>query len=126
MRPDSRRKPALADPGPVRLATPHSADVGPIDPPADPRLEPKRGPTLTAGFGRQPEVPPDAKPGRTLPAGIEPMLGIDDLAALLSCSRRLVERMRSAGKVPRPDIKVGKMPRWRVETIRRWIEGGGR
>jgi len=54
------------------------------------------------------------------------MLSIDDLAALLSCSRRLVERMRSAGKVPKPDIKIGKMPRWRVETIRRWIEGGGR
>ena len=38
------------------------------------------------------------------------MLGIDDLAAVLSCSRRLVERMRSAGKVPKPDIQIGKMP----------------
>ena len=53
---------------------------------------------------------PEANRGRTLPAGIEPMLGIDDLAALLSCSRRLVERMRSAGKVPKPDIQIGKMP----------------
>jgi len=61
-----------------------------------------------------------------LPAGIEPMLGIDDLAALLSCSRRLVERMRSAGKVPRPDIKIGKMPRWKAATIRAWIERGGK
>jgi predicted DNA-binding transcriptional regulator AlpA len=99
MRPDSLRKPAVEDPGPVRLA-----DA--IDPPEDPR--------------------PEVKPGRTLPAGIEPMLGIDDLAALLSCSRRLVERMRSAGKVPKPDIKIGKMPRWKPETIRRWIEGGSR
>ena len=122
MTPAPRRKPPLDGPGPVRLATPHPPDVGPIDPPEDPRPEPKRGPTLPAGFDRASE----AKPGRTLPAGIEPMLGIDDLAALLSCSRRLVERMRSAGKVPRPDIKVGKMPRWRVETIRRWIERDGR
>jgi len=99
MRPDSRRRPAVDGPGPVRLA-----DA--VDPPEDPRPEARRGPTL--------------------PAGIEPMLSIDDLVALLSCSRRLVERMRSAGRVPRPDIKVGKMPRWRVETIRRWIEGGGR
>jgi predicted DNA-binding transcriptional regulator AlpA len=53
------------------------------------------------------------------------MLGIDDLAELLSCSRRLVERMRSAGKVPKPDIKIGKMPRWCVETIRKWIEREG-
>ena len=99
MRPDSRRKPAVDGPGPVRLANA-------IDPPEDPRPEPKHGPTLPAGFER--------------------MFSIDDLAALLSCSRRLVERMRSAGKVPKPDIKVGKMPRWRVETIRRWIERGGR
>jgi len=57
---------------------------------------------------------------------IEPMLSIDDLAALLSCSRRLVERMRSAGKVPKPDINVGKMPRWKAATIRAWIERGGK
>jgi len=69
--------------------------------------------------------PSEAQPARTLPAGIERMLGIDDLAVLLSCSRRVVERMRSAGKVPRPDIKIGKMPRWKPETIRRWIESGG-
>jgi len=61
-----------------------------------------------------------------LPAGIEPMLGIDDLAVFLSCSRRLVERMRSAGKVPRQDIKIGKMPRWKAATIRAWIERGGK
>ncbi|HKM56160.1 MAG TPA: helix-turn-helix domain-containing protein [Isosphaeraceae bacterium] len=57
---------------------------------------------------------------------IEPMLSIDDLAAILSCSRRLVERMRSAGKVPKPDIKIGKMPRWKAATIRGWIERGGK
>jgi len=94
-----RFNPVMGDPGPLKLANA-------IDPPEDPRPENKRGPTL--------------------PAGMEPMLSIDDLAALLSCSRRLVERMRSAGKVPKPDIKIGKMPRWRVETIRLWIERGGK
>ncbi len=66
------------------------------------------------------------KPGRTLPVGIEPMVGIDGLAAWLGCSRRLVERMRSAGKVPKPDIKIGRMPKWKPETIRAWIERGGK
>ena len=75
-----RRKPPLDGPGPVRLATPHPPGVSPIDPPEDRRSEPKRGPTLPAGFER--------------------MFSIDDLAALLNCSRRLVERMRSCGKVP--------------------------
>ena len=94
MTPAPRRKAALSDPGPLRLA-----DA--VD-------------------------PPEAKPGRTLPASIEPMLHIDDLAALLSCSRRLVERMRSAGKVPKPDIHVGKCPRWKPATIRAWIDSGGK
>ncbi len=115
MTPSPRCKPALADPGPVRLANP-------IDPPEYPRPDAKRDPTLPAGFDRQPE----ARPGRTLPAGVEPLLSIDDLAALLSCSRRLVERMRAAGKIPRAEIKIGKMPRWSAETIRRWIGEGGR
>src|SRR5208337_3032087 len=57
---------------------------------------------------------------------IEPMLSLTDLARILSCSRRLIERMRSAGRLPRPDLHVGRMPRWRAETIRRWIEAGGR
>ena len=69
---------------------------------------------------------PEAKRGPTLPAGFEPMLGIDDLAALLSCSRRLVERMRSGGKVPRPDMHVGRCPRWKAATIRAWIKRNGR
>jgi len=77
-----------------------------IDPPEHPRPESKRGPTLPAGFER--------------------MFSIDDLAALLNCSRRLVERMRCSGKLPRPDLKIGKMPRWKAETIRRWIEAGGK
>jgi hypothetical protein len=30
--------------------------------------------------------------------------------------------MRSAGKIPKPDVHAGKMPRWKPETIRRWID----
>lgn len=65
----------------------------------------------------------NAKPA---PPVLEPMMRIVDVARYLSCSRRLVERMRSAGKLPRPDLHVGRMPRWQAETIRQWsAEGGG-
>ncbi|MGA2701531.1 MAG: helix-turn-helix domain-containing protein [Isosphaeraceae bacterium] len=101
-------RPTLADSVPIRLKS------------SSPPRPPEEPPPAARQAG------PPARPGRTLPAGIEPMLGIDDLAALLSCSRRLVERMRSAGKVPRPDIKIGKMPRWKAATIRAWIERGGK
>lgn len=60
------------------------------------------------------------------PIVIEPLLTIVDLAKALSCSRRLVERMRSSGKLPRPDMHVGRMPRWQAETIRGWINQSGR
>ena len=74
MTPAPRRKPAAGWPWPCQAGqSPPGCE--PIDPPEDPRPEPKRGPTLPAGFER--------------------MLSIDDLAALLNCSRRLVERMRS-------------------------------
>jgi excisionase family DNA binding protein len=58
---------------------------------------------------------------------IEPLLSIDDLAGILNCSRPTIERMRAAGRLPRADLHVGRRsPRWKPETIRRWIETGGR
>jgi hypothetical protein len=58
---------------------------------------------------------------------IEPLLSIDDLIRILGCCRRVIERMRSAGRLPRPDLYVGRMPRWRyTKTILPWIERGGR
>ena len=124
--PSPRRKPALVDPGPSDWPDPklrahrnggesprHRPDVDSIDREPEASARPQAGPHPQGG---------ESTRGRTLPASIEPMLHIDDLAALLSCSRRLVERMRSAGKLPKPDIHVGRCPRWKPATIRDWIE----
>ena len=48
-------------------------------------------------------------------------LRLDELAAALGISRRALERERAAGRFPRPDLTIGRMPLWRPETIRRWI-----
>ena len=56
-------------------------------------------------------------------AGIEPLLETEDWVLVLACSRREVEKLRSSGKLPPPDEHVGKMPRWRASTVRRWLEG---
>ncbi|WP_169981226.1 helix-turn-helix transcriptional regulator [Tautonia rosea] len=60
----------------------------------------------------------------------EPAVGrlayrLDELAEALGVSRRTLERLRSAGRFPKPDRVVGRMPLWAPETIRKWIEGGG-
>jgi hypothetical protein len=58
---------------------------------------------------------------------VEPLAyRIDEVAAALSLSRRVLERERSAGRFPAPDLNVGRMPLWKPETIRTWIERGGR
>ena len=71
-------------------------------------------------------APPDDLPdGRvSRPLGIL-TCRLDDLPDALGVSRRTIERQRSAGRFPRPDLHIGKMPLWRVETIRAWVEGGG-
>jgi predicted DNA-binding transcriptional regulator AlpA len=50
---------------------------------------------------------------------------LDAIAKALGVSRRTLERERSAGRFPPPDLSIGKMPLWRPETIRRWVERGG-
>jgi len=55
-------------------------------------------------------------------AGLEPVIEIDDWSVLLGCSRRAVERLRAAGKLPPPDLKVGRCPKWLPTTVRTWLE----
>jgi hypothetical protein len=52
--------------------------------------------------------------------------GIDDIASFLNVSRRGVERHKSSGRMPRPTLTVGRLPRWNPATIRAWAEGGAR
>ncbi len=63
-------------------------------------------------------------PAKPAPA-VEPLLSKRDVAAALGCEIRTVERLASAGRFPRPDVRVGRLPRWKAETIRRWIDQGG-
>jgi predicted DNA-binding transcriptional regulator AlpA len=81
-------------------------------------------------MSRAPKVAPAVEP---LPDGIAPdpalpdrlALRLEELAAALGVSRRTIERERSAGRFPKPDRTIGKMPVWSPETIRRWVNGGG-
>ena len=62
----------------------------------------------------------------TSPLSARMTLRFDELPAALGVSRRTIERERSAGRFPRPDLTIGRMPLWRPETIRDWVERGGR
>jgi predicted DNA-binding transcriptional regulator AlpA len=70
----------------------------------------------------------DRSDAKSLP--VDPLAGLltlrlDELASALGVSRRAIERERSAGRFPRPDLTIGKMPLWQPESVRQWIERGG-
>jgi hypothetical protein len=47
-------------------------------------------------------------------------------ARLIGISPRLLERLLSAGKFPKPDAYAGRCPLWTRATLSAWIgEGGG-
>lgn len=74
---------------------------------------------LTGVFaGPRPEAAP--------PAAERLTWRLSDIAKALGVSRRTIERERSAGRFPTPDLHIGKAPLWRPQTIREWVEGGGR
>ncbi len=52
-------------------------------------------------------------------------LRLDEIAKALGVCRRTIEKERSAGRFPPPDLHIGKLPLWCPETIRAWIARGG-
>jgi predicted DNA-binding transcriptional regulator AlpA len=75
----------------------------------------------------RPPQPGAAKPAPEAAVVVERLvLRLDEVVASLGVSRRAIERRRSAGKFPRPDLTIGRMPLWRPETLRAWIEAGGK
>jgi len=77
----------------------------------------------------------DLRPTRVVPpldgvrpaADIEPLLDTAGVARLCGVCRRSVERMIARRQLPPPDLVVcRRLKRWRPDTIRRWLEEGGR
>ncbi|MCA9251801.1 MAG: helix-turn-helix domain-containing protein [Phycisphaerales bacterium] len=51
------------------------------------------------------------------------MLEVKNVAALLGCSPRHVNRMSRTGRIPRP-LKLGTLVRWRRSELLAWIDDG--
>src|SRR5262249_59965348 len=111
-----------------RPRRPRPAVVQPRQCAAGPPSEILRGrrPGGAAMSGRAPTAPPELPKSGPLPlgvlhvseplgrvmirlalAGVEPALELDDWTVILACSRRKVEELKSAGKLPPVDFYVG-------------------
>jgi predicted DNA-binding transcriptional regulator AlpA len=68
------------------------------------------------------DKPDTAKPKTARPPVERFALRIDEVAASMGVSRRAIERERAKGNFPKQDLVIGKMPLWRPETIRAWLD----
>jgi predicted DNA-binding transcriptional regulator AlpA len=81
---------------------------------------PDRGPVVLT-------EPSDRRPEAASPAVERLAYRLDEVARALGVSRRLIERQRSAGRFPRPDLTIGRAPLWLRQSLVEWIaRGGGR
>jgi predicted DNA-binding transcriptional regulator AlpA len=71
-------------------------------------------------------APAKSRRGRPNPIPIRErlLIGLDDVACLMSISRRNLERLRSSGRFPQPDRKVGKRVLWQPTTVIEWVSSG--
>jgi hypothetical protein len=67
----------------------------------------------------------DRQPEGASPAVERLAYRLDEVAKALGVSRRLIERERSAGRFPRPDLTIGRAPLWTRNSLVLWIAGGG-
>lgn len=75
------------------------------------------GVNLTSHFAPSAAAP--AAPG-------ERFYRIRDLMKIFSLCRKSIERAKSSGRIPPPDLYFGRMPMWRTSTIDDLIRRGGR
>jgi predicted DNA-binding transcriptional regulator AlpA len=56
-----------------------------------------------------------------LPPGCEAFVGKAQICFALGVSVRTFSKMCGADEFPKPDAYIGIFPRWRMETLNRWI-----
>jgi predicted DNA-binding transcriptional regulator AlpA len=100
----------------------HPADYRP-EAPADP---PTIGETLSKLADILPRLADVVERAETRPRADRMALRLDEVADALGVSRRVIERERTEGRLPAPDLVIGRMPLWKVQTIKSWLERGGR
>jgi hypothetical protein len=143
--PGGREAARFSDDAPPAASGPREAVESIAPPPAQPagQARPEEVERLASLVARleslearlsAPPAAPDAGPRPGIPtglaeslarlalAGIEPPLEPDDWALILKVSRREVDRLRSAGRLPKADFYLGRSPRWCAATARDWMK----
>jgi predicted DNA-binding transcriptional regulator AlpA len=80
----------------------------------------RRAGSISLSLSVLPETAREAPVARALPA---PLLWVKcEVWTALGISDRTFDRLLSSGQFPPPDVRVGRMPKWKPETIRELID----
>ncbi len=77
----------------------------------------------------EPEAPANGRPPEAVPIRDRLLWSLDDIASLCGVSKRFLEMDRAAGRMPAPDVRLGRRIMWRPATVNRWLDaknGDGR
>ena len=90
-------------------------------------MPPTRGPARAAAAGVS-ACPAGVRLADLLPgAALPDVLFVDDVAALLRCSRWTIERRLDDGTFPVPPLEsIDRRLRWSRRCVEEWIADGGR
>jgi predicted DNA-binding transcriptional regulator AlpA len=61
-------------------------------------------------------------PPQSVPLGDRLLWSLDEIRSLTGLSRRTLERERSSGRFPQPDVRVGRRALYRPQTVRDWLD----
>ena len=57
-----------------------------------------------------------------LPANLDPLMTLEQVATALNVSKRVLWAMVAAAEFPTQETYIGTIKRWRVSTVQRWID----
>jgi predicted DNA-binding transcriptional regulator AlpA len=50
---------------------------------------------------------------------------LENIAAMTGVSTRHLQRLRAAGRMPKPSVTLGRRVLWSSQVIRKWLDSGG-
>ncbi|HZW33450.1 MAG TPA: helix-turn-helix domain-containing protein [Isosphaeraceae bacterium] len=68
-----------------------------------------------------PSASPEAAPTNVAAALPKLAFRPKELEQALGVDERTIQRWRSAGRFPKPDVQIGRTLLWRAETVRDWL-----
>ena len=75
---------------------------------------------MTTKAAKKPVGKPKKSPP-LLPAGLDPLMSLDQVARALGVSKNTGWKMLSSGEFPKAETMIGQARRWRVSTVQKWI-----